>query len=61
MFGLQGASADSILTGTPGVRGAPGLAGQKGEPGAGGAPGPKGDRVRATLLALVGFTCDGKS
>lgn len=42
---LQGASADSVLTGAPGARGPPGLVGQKGEPGSAGPPGTKGERV----------------
>lgn len=42
---LQGASADSVLTGAPGARGPPGLGGQKGEPGSAGPQGTKGERV----------------
>lgn len=42
----QGASADSILAGSPGVKGPPGIPGENGEPGAAGLPGPKGERVR---------------
>lgn len=45
-FLSQGASADSVLAGPPGVRGSPGLQGESGEPGATGLPGPKGERVR---------------
>lgn len=43
---LQGASADSLLVGSPGVRGPPGVPGESGGPGATGLPGPKGERVR---------------
>lgn len=43
---LQGATADSILAGSPGVRGPPGVPGKNGEPGATGLPGFKGERVR---------------
>lgn len=43
---LQGASANSILVGSPGVRGPPGVSGENGEPGATGLPGSKGERVR---------------
>uniref|UniRef100_A0A3Q2Z030 Si:ch211-157b11.8 n=1 Tax=Hippocampus comes TaxID=109280 RepID=A0A3Q2Z030_HIPCM len=39
-----GASADSVLIGTPGTRGPPGLAGPKGDSGEPGPPGAKGDR-----------------
>lgn len=48
LYGLtsQGASADSVLVGSPGVRGPPGTPGENGEPGNAGLPGPKGERVR---------------
>lgn len=42
----QGASADSVLAGSPGVKGPPGVPGESGEPGAAGLPGSKGERVR---------------
>ncbi|XP_074490386.1 uncharacterized protein col7a1 [Sebastes fasciatus] len=42
--GQKGASADSVLIGTPGARGPPGVLGPKGEPGAAGSPGPQGER-----------------
>lgn len=57
MFVLQGASADSVLIGTPGARGPPGVTGQKGEPGAAGPLGPKGDRVRFTCSTDNAITC----
>lgn len=48
----QGASADSVLVGSPGVKGPPGLPGENGEPGATGLPGPKGERVRYILIYI---------
>lgn len=42
----QGASADSVLVGSPGVKGPPGVPGKNGEAGTTGLPGPKGERVR---------------
>lgn len=46
---LQGASAESVLVGAPGVRGPPGVVGPKGEPGAAGPQGTKGERVGSKL------------
>lgn len=49
----QGASADSVLVGSPGVKGPPGVPGENGEPGATGIPGPKGERVRYILIYIT--------